>query len=141
MPADFIVFARPDADTAGLPDAERRHESLVANCFAQAAALAFGAPATTDPHRELPGNRPSTVIMAPELSPSVLGQLVALYEHEVLVQGAVWGINSFDQCGVEHGKTLADSIVDDLRQNRPAPTSGLDPAAAASTRRYRRLRK
>jgi glucose-6-phosphate isomerase len=125
VPADLIVFARPDADTAGLPEAGRQHESLVANCFAQASALAFGA-ASDDPHRELPGNRPSTVIMAPELTPSVLGQLVALYEHEVLVQGALWGINSFDQYGVEHGKTLADAIT--------AGLSGSDPAEAPHDR-------
>ena len=140
VPADFIFLARPDADTAGSPGAGERHEALVANCFAQASALAFGAPAT-DPHRELPGNRPSTVILAPELTPSVLGQLVALYEHEVLVQGAVWGINSFDQYGVEHGKTLADAIVGDLRRGPVAPASGPDPAAAASIGRFRRLRE
>ena len=77
VPADFIVFARPDADMAGVADAGARHEALVANCFAQAAALAFGAASAAgdDPHRELPGNRPSTVVMAPELTPSVLGQL------------------------------------------------------------------
>ena len=137
VPADLIVFARPDADTAHLPEAGRQHESLVANCFAQAAALAFGA-ASGDPHRELPGNRPSTVIMAPELTPSVLGQLVALYEHEVLVQGALWGINSFDQYGVEHGKTLADAIEQDLAGARPA--AGHDPATASLIARYQQLR-
>ena len=141
VPADFIVFARPDADTAHLPEAGRQHESLVANCFAQAAALAFGA-ASDDPHRELPGNRPSTVIMAPELTPSVLGQLVALYEHEVLVQGALWGINSFDQYGVEHGKTLADAIEQDLAGSGSGarPAAGHDPATASLIARYHRLR-
>ena len=142
VPADFIVFARPDADTAHLPEAGRHHESLVANCFAQASSLAFGTPAAGgDPHRELPGNRPSTVIMAPELTPSTLGQLVALYEHEVLVQGAVWGINSFDQYGVEHGKHLADAIDRELQSGDPAqPLDDHDPAVAASVRRWRRLR-
>ena len=145
VPADFIVYARPDAGTADLPDADRHHESLVANCFAQATALAFGsAPAAVDdpigPHRELPGNRPSTVIMAPELTPSVLGQLVALYEHKVLVQGAVWGINSFDQFGVEHGKILADAIVDDLTGDSTRPASGHDPCTASLIAHYRRLR-
>ena len=141
VPADFIVFARPDADTARLPGAGRQHESLVANCFAQASALAFGA-ASGDPHRELPGNRPSTVIMAPELTPSVLGQLVALYEHEVLVQGALWGINSFDQYGVEHGKTLADAIEQDLAGSGSGarPAAGHDPATASLIARYHRLR-
>ena len=141
VPADLIVFARPDADTARLPEAGRQHESLVANCFAQASALAFGA-ASGDPHRELPGNRPSTVIMAPELTPSVLGQLVALYEHEVLVQGALWGINSFDQYGVEHGKTLADAIEEDLAGSGAGarPAAGHDPATASLIARYHRLR-
>ena len=145
VPADFIVFARPDADTAHLPTAGRHHESLAANCFAQASALAFGAPpAAADdslgPHRELPGNRPSTVIMAPELTPSVLGQLVALYEHDVLVQGAVWGINSFDQFGVEHGKTLADAIAGSLSGDSGGPEVSHDPSTASLIARYQRLR-
>lgn len=139
VPADFIVFARPDADTAGTPDAGKRHEALVANCFAQAAALAFGAD-SDDPHRVLPGNRPSTVIMAPELTPSALGQLVALYEHQAVVQGAVWGINSFDQYGVEQGKHLADAIVEDLDTGAARPGSGLAPSTAALLTRYRHLR-
>lgn len=140
VPADLIVFARPDADTAHLPEAESQHESLVANCFAQAAALAFGA-ASDDPHRELPGNRPSTVIMAPELTPSVLGQLVALYEHEVLVQGALWGINSFDQYGVEHGKTLADAIAGSLHVDPSESASEHDASTASLIAHYRRLRE
>ena len=140
VPADFIVFARPDADTAALPEAGRQHQSLVANCFAQASALAFGA-ASGDPHRELPGNRPSTVIMAPELTPSVLGQLVALYEHEVLVQGALWGINSFDQFGVEHGKTLANAITGALDAGAPQPAIEHDPSTASLIAHYQRLRK
>ena len=150
VPADFIVFARPDPDTAAMPAADRHHRELVANCLAQAAALAFGTGAEAPtgplgPHRELPGNRPSTVIMAPELTPSVLGQLVALYEHEVLVQGAVWGINSFDQFGVEHGKTLASAIIEDLptdpSDNPVGSTTTRDPSTASLIARYRRLRK
>ena len=150
VPADFIVFARPDPDTAAMPAADRHHRELVANCLAQAAALAFGtgadAPAgPLGPHRELPGNRPSTVIMAPELTPSVLGQLVALYEHEVLVQGAVWGINSFDQFGVEHGKTLASAIIEDLptdlSDDPVGSTATRDPSTAALIAHYRRLQK
>ena len=141
VPADFIVFARPDADTAHLPEARRHHESLVANCFAQASALALGA-ASDDPHRELPGNRPSTVIMAPELTPAALGQLVALYEHEVLVQGAVWGINSFDQYGVEHGKGLADAIGRELQSGDPTPSlDDHDPSTASLIARYQHLRE
>ena len=140
VPADFIVFARPDADTAHLPEAGRQHESLVANCLAQASTLAFGT-VSDDPHRELPGNRPSTVIMAPELTPSVLGQLVALYEHEVLVQGALWGINSFDQYGVEQGKTLADAITGDLSEGSSRSASEHDPSTKSLIAHYRRLRE
>ena len=145
VPADFIVFARPDPDTAGMPNADRHHGELVANCVAQAAALAFGtgpqAPTgPLGPHRELPGNRPSTVIMGPALTPSVLGQLVALYEHEVLVQGAVWGINSFDQFGVEHGKTLAAGIAADLRPGADDLPARHHPATGSLIGRYRRLR-
>ena len=144
VPADFIVFARLDADTAHLPEARHHHESLVANCFAQAAALAFGAPPAAGdplgPHRELPGNRPSTVIMAPELTPSTLGQLVALYEHEVLVQGAMWGINSFDQFGVERGKHLADAIAADLGVESAQPATDHDPSTASLIAHYQRLR-
>ena len=142
VPSDFIVFARPDADTAGVADAGARHGALVANCFAQAAALAFGAASAAgeDPHRELPGNRPSTVVMAPALTPSVLGQLVALYEHQTVVQGAVWGINSFDQYGVEHGKTLATAIADSLSGDSGPPEVSHDPSTASLIARYQRLR-
>ena len=143
VPADFIVLARPDADVAGAAGAAERHEALVANCFAQAAALAFGTPSAEedDPHRELPGNRPSTVVLAPELTPSVLGQLVALYEHQTVVQGAVWGINSFDQFGVERGKTLADAIVDDLRTGTAGAEASHDPSTQALLAHYHRLRE
>ena len=143
VPVDFVVMARPDADLAGVAGAVERHEALVANCFAQAAALAFGSPAGAghDPHRELPGNRPSTVILAPALTPSVLGQLVALYEHQTAVQGAVWGINSFDQFGVELGKTLADAITADLSAS-PAPAdTGHDSSTKSLIAHYRRLRE
>ena len=141
VPVDFVVMARPDADAAG-EGAAGRHEALVANCFAQAAALAFGSPAGAggDPHRELPGNRPSTVVLAPALTPSVLGQLVALYEHQTAVQGAVWGINSFDQFGVERGKTLADAIVDDLRRGPAASGPSHDPSTKSLLAHYHRLR-
>ncbi len=140
VPTDFIVMARPDSDVAGVAGAAERHEVLVANCFAQAAALAFGTPTEEgDPHRELPGNRPSTVVMAPELTPSVLGQLVALYEHQTVVQGAVWGINSFDQFGVERGKTLADAIVDDLQAGTAPTDTDHDPSTKALLAQYHRL--
>ena len=142
VPADFVVMARPDADTVGVAGAAERHEALVANCFAQAAALTFGASTTAadDPHRELPGNRPSTVIMAPELTPSVFGQLIALYEHQTVAQGAVWGINSFDQFGVERGKTLADAIVDDIQAGRAPADTDHDPSTQSLLAHYRRLR-
>ena len=90
------------------------------------------------PHRTFPGNRPSNTILAPELSPGVLGQLVALYEHKVLTQGTVWGVNSFDQWGVELGKALAGRIAAELG---PAePDLGHDSSTNALIRRYRRLR-
>ncbi|MBL0747752.1 glucose-6-phosphate isomerase [Nocardioides baculatus] len=130
VPADFIAFARPAyALTDGDSDV---HELFLANFFAQTKALAFGKTADevraegVDEElvsaRTFPGNRPTTSIMAPALTPSVLGQLIALYEHITFVQGAVWGIDSFDQWGVELGKQLAQEL-------RPA-VSG-DAAVAA----------
>ena len=142
VPVDFVVMARPDADAAG-EGAIERHEALVANCFAQAAALAFGTPSAVagDPHRELPGNRPSTVVMAPALTPTALGQLVALYEHQTVAQGAVLGINSFDQFGVELGKTLADDIIDNLQAGSTGAGTDHDPSTRTLIAHYRRLRE
>jgi len=97
----------------------------------------------TDPtlvaHRTFPGNRPSTTIMAPVLTPSVLGQLIALYEHQVFVQGVVWGLNSFDQWGVELGKVLATAIVSELTD----PTAPLDHDSSTNAliTRYRSMRQ
>ena len=109
VPADFIGFARPHHD---LPV---HHDLLIANLIAQTEALAFGRTAPDgQPFRDFPGNRPTTTILAPELTPSVLGQLVALYEHIVFVQGCIWGIDSFDQWGVELGKELANVITPEL---------------------------
>jgi glucose-6-phosphate isomerase len=93
----------------------------MANLFAQAEALAFGRENDAEPHRAFPGERPSTMILAERLTPSVLGQLIALYEHVVFVQGVVWGINSFDQWGVELGKELADRITPELT-GEPTPS-------------------
>lgn len=118
IPADFIAFANP---AHPLRDVEGDvHELLLANFIAQTKALAFGktadevrAEGTADqlvPARVFPGNRPTTSIMAPELTPSVLGQLIALYEHITFVQGIVWGVDSFDQWGVELGKKLAVEV-------------------------------
>ena len=103
-----------------------QQDLLVANMFAQAEALAFGRSETEVlerdpgmgpdlvPHRAFPGNRPTTVLLAPRLTPSLLGQLIALYEHKVFVQGALWDINSFDQWGVELGKQLAEKVFAEL---------------------------
>ena len=119
MPADFIGFANPSLRspaTQAVPPATRRehHDLLVANLIAQTEALAFGRDRPDEPWRSFAGNRPTTTILAPELTPSVLGQLIALYEHIVFVQGVVWGIDSFDQWGVELGKELANRITPEL---------------------------
>lgn len=147
IPADFIVFGAPDHPE--FEGADTHHDLLVANCFAQSQALAFGrtaeevAETETDPllvsHRTFPGNRPSTTIMAPALTPSVLGQLVALYEHQVFTQGVVWGLNSFDQWGVELGKVLASAIVGELT-NADTPALRHDASTNALIERYRSMR-
>lgn len=108
VPVDFIGVARADHPY------QRHHDLLVANLFAQAEALAFGRENPDEPHRHFPGDRPSTMILLERLTPSTLGQLIALYEHIVFVQGAVWGINSFDQWGVELGKELANQLTPEL---------------------------
>jgi glucose-6-phosphate isomerase len=123
VPIDFIGFARPNDPLIG------QHDLLMANLFAQGEALAFGktldeviaegVPAHQQAHRVFPGNRPSTTIVAPRLTPNVLGQLIALYEHIVFVQGCVWDINSFDQWGVELGKALANRITPELTATDP----------------------
>jgi glucose-6-phosphate isomerase len=118
VPIDFIGFARPNHHRLA------QHDLLMANLFAQGEALAFGKtlqevqaegiPEHQQEHRVFPGNRPTTTIVAPQLTPSVLGQLIALYEHVVFVQGCVWDVNSFDQWGVELGKALANRITPEL---------------------------
>ncbi len=135
VPIDFIGFARPNHSLTA------QHDLLMANLFAQGEALAFGK--TLDEvraegvaeyqqaHRVFPGNRPSTTILAPRLTPSVLGQLIALYEHIVFVQGCVWQINSFDQWGVELGKALANRITPELTAATNPPHDG--PRHDAST--------
>ncbi|HCA86673.1 MAG TPA: glucose-6-phosphate isomerase [Streptomyces sp.] len=146
VPADLIGFARP---VPGLSDElAAQHDLLMANLFAQGQALAFGrtaeevaaegVPAEQVPHRTFPGNRPTSTILASELSPSVLGQLIALYEHKVFVQGALWNIDSFDQWGVELGKVLAKRIEPALTEGAEVP--GLDGSTAALVSRYRTLR-
>ncbi|MFL1375802.1 MULTISPECIES: glucose-6-phosphate isomerase [unclassified Nocardiopsis] len=146
VPADLIGFAEPAPD---LPKAlVPQHDLLMANLFAQGQALAFGrtaeevagegVPAGLVPHRTFAGNRPTTTILAERLSPSVLGQLVALYEHKVFVQGAVWNINSFDQWGVQLGKVLAKRVEPALTEG--AQVEGLDASTAGLVARYRTLR-
>jgi glucose-6-phosphate isomerase len=145
IPNDFIGFCQPHHEVG------EHHELLMANFFAQTEALAFGkpreqveaegVPPAQVPHRTFPGNRPTNTILAPRLTPSVLGQLVALYEHKVLVQGTVWGINSFDQWGVELGKVLADRIVPQLDDASASAELDHDSSTNALIRRYRRLRQ
>ncbi|MDQ3715561.1 MAG: glucose-6-phosphate isomerase [Actinomycetota bacterium] len=108
VPADFIGFANPHHSH------RNHHDLLMANLIAQTEALAFGKDRPGEPHRRFAGNRPSTTILAAQLTPSVLGQLIALYEHIVFVQGCIWGIDSFDQWGVELGKELANRITPEL---------------------------
>ncbi|MUL41679.1 glucose-6-phosphate isomerase [Streptomonospora sp. PA3] len=145
VPADLIGFARPvPGMTAELL---AQHDLLMANMFAQGQALAFGktsaevvgegAAPEQVPHRTFAGDRPTTTILAPELTPAVLGQLIALYEHKVFVQGAVWNIDSFDQWGVELGKVLAKRIEPALTEGAEVP--GLDSSTAALVSRYRAL--
>ncbi|MBF6569549.1 MAG: glucose-6-phosphate isomerase [Candidatus Binataceae bacterium] len=143
IPCDFIGFSK------ALNALGRHHDLLVANVFAQSEALAFGktieqveaegTPGWLAPHREFDGNRPSTVIFAEQLTPQVLGKLVALYEHSVFTQGAVWNIDSFDQWGVELGKLLAQKIIPELESAR-APALKHDSSTNRLIERYRRAR-
>jgi len=140
IPCDFIAFSEP------LHALGRHHDMLVANVYAQAEALAFGktreqvaAEGTPDwlvPHRVFEGNRPSNTIVAERLTPETLGKLVALYEHSVFTQGAVWNIDSFDQWGVELGKVLAQRIIPEL-ESSSEPTLEHDSSTNNLIRRYR----
>ena len=144
IPCDFIAFART------LNPLGRHHDVLLANVLAQAEALAFGktaeevrAEGTPDwlvPHRVFEGNRPSNVLLADRLTPGILGQLVALYEHAVFTQGAIWQINPFDQWGVELGKVLAQRIVPELERGEE-PALAHDSSTNNLIRRCRRLRR
>ena len=141
VPCDVLGFLHPvdgDADA---------HALLFANLVAQTEALAFGrtleevlaagVPPAQAPHRVFSGDRPTTTLLAGQLTPYVLGQLVAVYEHKVLVQGAVWGIDSFDQWGVELGKVLARRIADELLDEDDPQPDAHDPSTTAMVRRYR----
>jgi len=144
IPADFIGFARSTHEHGDQQDL------LMANCFAQAKVLAFGRTADevaadgtapeVVPHKVMPGNHPSSTIVAPSLTPSVLGQLVALYEHTVFTEGAVWGIDSFDQWGVELGKAMAVQLAPALSDVDEPDLTGQDSSTVALVRRYRALR-
>jgi glucose-6-phosphate isomerase len=133
VPVDFIGVATPHHPY------REHHDLLMANLFAQSEALAFGRDAPDgEPHRQFDGNRPSTVILADQLTPSVLGQLIALYEHVVHVQGTIWGVNSYDQWGVELGKELANRITPELT-GAPTPEAH-DSATNALIAWYRARR-
>ena len=97
---------------------KKQHEMLVANCLAQSEALMSGKQDDSNPAKYFPGNRPTSLLVYPKLTPRVLGALVALYEHKVAVQGHIWNINSFDQMGVELGKVLATNILQELVSKR-----------------------
>jgi glucose-6-phosphate isomerase len=143
IPCDFIAFGQP------LNPLGQHHDMLLANVFAQGEALAFGktpeqvkAEGTPDwlvPHRVFEGNRPSNTILAERLTPEVLGKLVALYEHSVFTQGAIWDIDSFDQWGVELGKVLAQRIIPELAGKSEPPRTH-DSSTNGLIRRYRKLR-
>ena len=140
IPADFIAFRTP------LNALGRHHDLLMANVFAQTEALAFGktaeqvraegAPEWLVPHRVFEGNRPTSTILAGQLTPAVLGALVALYEHAVFTQGTIWGVDSFDQWGVELGKALAQRIIGEIEGPADAPLNH-DSSTNALIRRYR----
>jgi glucose-6-phosphate isomerase len=132
VPCDFIGFSQP------LDEVGDHHTLLTANLFAQTEALAFGQPAP-DPARRFAGNRPTNTILADRLTPATLGALVALYEHKVFVQGAIWRINSFDQWGVELGKVLAARIVPELAGGQEPPLAH-DSSTNALIRRFRQRR-
>ena len=143
IPCDLIGFAK------GLSPISRHHDLLMANVFAQAAALAFGksaeelraegVPVELIPHRTVEGNHPSNIILADRLTPYMLGQLVALYEHSVFTQGAIWDIDSFDQWGVELGKVLAQQIEPELESEEEVQLHH-DSSTNSLIRRYRALR-
>ncbi|TFV61121.1 glucose-6-phosphate isomerase [Mycobacterium sp. PS03-16] len=146
VPADFIGFSRPTDDLPTADGTGSMHDLLMSNFFAQTQVLAFGktaeeiaaegTPSDVVPHKVMPGNRPTTSILATTLTPSVVGQLVALYEHQVFTEGVVWGIDSFDQWGVELGKTQAKALLPVLTGD-DSPAEQSDTSTDALVRRYR----
>jgi glucose-6-phosphate isomerase len=146
IPADFIGFSQPTDDLPTRDGTGSMHDLLMSNFFAQTKVLAFGktaeeiadegTKAEVVPHKVMPGNRPSTSILATKLTPSVVGQLIALYEHQVFTEGIIWGIDSFDQWGVELGKTQANSLLPVLTEDA-APAEQSDSSTDALVRHYR----
>lgn len=146
VPADFIGFSQPTDDLPTADGTGSMHDLLMSNFFAQTQVLAFGktaeeiaaegTPADVVPHKVMPGNRPTTSILATRLTPSVVGQLIALYEHQVFTEGVVWGIDSFDQWGVELGKTQAKALLPVLTGD-DSPAEQTDTSTDALVRRYR----
>nr|WP_026256422.1 glucose-6-phosphate isomerase [Mycobacterium sp. 155] len=146
IPADFIGFSQPVDDLATADGEGSMHDLLMSNFFAQTQVLAFGktaaeitaegTPAEIVPHKVMPGNRPSTSILATKLTPSVVGQLIALYEHQVFTEGVIWGIDSFDQWGVELGKTQAKALLPVITCDE-SPAKQSDSSTDTLVRRYR----
>ncbi|WP_135458031.1 glucose-6-phosphate isomerase [Mycobacterium sp. DL99] len=146
VPADFIGFSQPTDDLPTADGTGSMHDLLMSNFFAQTQVLAFGKTAeaiaaegtssAVVPHKVMPGNRPTTSILATRLTPSVVGQLIALYEHQVFTEGVVWGIDSFDQWGVELGKTQAKALLPVITESE-SPGKQSDSSTDALVRRYR----
>lgn len=146
IPADFIGFSQPTDDLATADCTGSMHDLLMSNFFAQTQVLAFGktaeeiaaegTPAEVVPHKVMPGNRPTTSILGTKLTPSVVGQLIALYEHQVFTEGVIWGIDSFDQWGVELGKTQAKALLPVITSDA-SPATQTDSSTDALVRRYR----
>jgi glucose-6-phosphate isomerase len=149
IPADFIGFSQPTDDLATADGRGSMHDLLMSNFFAQTQVLAFGktaaeiaaegTPPAVVPHKVMPGNRPSTTILATQLTPSVVGQLIALYEQIVFTEGVIWGIDSFDQWGVELGKTQAKALLPVITADE-SPAKQSDSSTDALVRHYREAR-
>jgi glucose-6-phosphate isomerase len=149
LPADFLGFVRSQNPIRLEGDPVGNHDELMANFFAQPDALAVGktraeleaegTPPELVPHKEFPGNRPSNVLLFEQLTPFTTGQILALYEHRTAVQGFVWGVNSFDQWGVQLGKVLAKQVRGQMERslkNPSAPVEGFNPSTTRMLRRY-----
>jgi glucose-6-phosphate isomerase len=146
IPADFIGFSQPTDDLATADGTGSMHDLLMSNFFAQTQVLAFGktaeeiaaegTPPEVVPHKVMPGNRPSTSILGTKLTPSAVGQLIALYEHQVFTEGVIWGIDSFDQWGVELGKTQAKALLPVLTSDG-SPAEQSDSSTDTLVRHYR----